>query len=832
MKNYKQIFDELQKETGKIIVGQESIIEQILVAILCDGNALLEGYPGLAKTLTVRTLAQLMDLKFSRIQNTPDLMPSDITGTYIIEEASGKRNFKFQPGPVFANVVLADEINRATPKTQSALLEAMQEKQVTVGTNTFKLDLPFFVLATQNPIEQEGSLALNQTVFVNGQLKSGKELLEIARGGFISEDSRGVKLYDINAWTFALNTSGKFEKQKCLLYALPYNDEIIAITTKTGKRIEVTKNHPFLVNENGIIMWKKAEELTKYDYLVGPAKLPSFEQQKVMPHEEAIERMAKQVPKEIPFDEDFAFWIGFLLSDGSIGEKYVEAVQKNYPEALDRFVEVSKKYGFNPKLATNRGCRYARIYSKALVEYLRIRFNVNGGKDKEMPSWFLGFSPEMNREFLKTFISLESSIGDNRITFTQKSAKNTNIISYMLLREGLLSWVRYDGRIFRLKIQGGDFAGFIRKIGWISEEKIKGTDLNRAVKSSFRVVPVDRTAILRLVKLLGLNSFHTLKGRKSITSKPWYCSYKGIKEGEVVMSVDALKEFVNDIKSEIEFRKTAGFFSLIGDNPRKFAACIGTPITEVSQHLNVSKNHVWSLYAEGSSAHSVEIKEFLREQHASVLKEAESLLRYCEALLSEDIYYDKIKSIGHTASQGMAFGLTVPELQNYIAGFGGCGINHNTYPLPEAQADRFLLKISVNYPSYEQELQIVDRFAAETKDTKLKVMLNKNHLLTLQGLTRQVPIANDIKQRAVKIILATRANKEIIQYGASPRASIGLILASKARALIQGRNHVSNDDLNILAYPILRHRIILNFEAERKGMSKDDAIKNILDKVK
>ncbi len=311
MKNYKQVFDELQKEVSKVIVGQEEVVEQILVSILCDANALLEGYPGLAKTLTVRTLAELMDLKFSRIQNTPDLMPSDITGTYIIEETSGKRSFKFQPGPVFANIVLADEINRATPKTQSALLEAMQEKQVTVGTSTFKLDLPFFVLATQNPIEQEG-----------------------------------------------------------------------------------------------------------------------------------------------------------------------------------------------------------------------------------------------------------------------------------------------------------------------------------------------------------------------------------------------------------------------------------------------------------------------------------------------------------------------------------------TYPLPEAQADRFLLKIKVDYPNYDQELQIVDKYASEVKDYRLKVMLNKNHLLTLQGLTRQVPIANDIKQRAVKIILATRANKEIMQYGASPRASIGLILASKGRALIQGRNHVSNEDLNALAYPILRHRIILNFEAERKGMSKEDAIKAIVDKIK
>lgn len=308
---YKKLFDDVFEEVGKVIVGQQEMVTQILSAILADGNALVEGYPGLAKTLTVRTLARIMDLRFSRIQNTPDLMPSDITGTYVLEESNGKREFKFHPGPVFANVVLADEINRATPKTQSALLEAMQEKQVTVGTNTFKLDLPFFVLATQNPIEQEG-----------------------------------------------------------------------------------------------------------------------------------------------------------------------------------------------------------------------------------------------------------------------------------------------------------------------------------------------------------------------------------------------------------------------------------------------------------------------------------------------------------------------------------------TYPLPEAQADRFLLKINVEYPTYDQELQIVDRYAAETKEQRLKVMLNKNHLLTLQNLVRQVPIANDIKQRAVKIVLATRQNKEIIQYGASPRASIGLILASKARALIQGRNHVSNDDLNVLAYPVLRHRIILNFEAERKGMSKDDAIKQILDKVK
>lgn len=311
VKNYKVVFDSVFNEVSKVIVGQNALLEEVMIAILCDSNALLEGYPGLAKTLTVKTLSDILDLKFSRIQNTPDLMPSDITGTFIIEETSGRRSFKFQPGPIFANIVLADEINRATPKSQSALLEAMQEKQVTVGNETYKLDLPFFVLATQNPIEQEG-----------------------------------------------------------------------------------------------------------------------------------------------------------------------------------------------------------------------------------------------------------------------------------------------------------------------------------------------------------------------------------------------------------------------------------------------------------------------------------------------------------------------------------------TYPLPEAQADRFLLKIKVVYPTPEDEIIIVDRYTNPMTEPKLRKLLNKQQLLHLQQITREIPIANDIKRRVVNIVNATRNRKDIIQYGASPRASIGLILASKARALIRGRNHISSEDIEAMAYPILRHRIILNFEAERKGMTTDDAITELLKKTK
>ncbi len=154
------IFQKLRREIDKVIVGQNVAIEQLLVAILAGGHALLESNPGLAKTLLVKTTASCLGLQYSRIQCTPDLMPADITGTTIIEEADAGKRFRFEAGPVFANIVLADEINRASPKTQSALLEAMQEKQVTVGNRTYPLDRPFFILATQNPIEMEGTFPL------------------------------------------------------------------------------------------------------------------------------------------------------------------------------------------------------------------------------------------------------------------------------------------------------------------------------------------------------------------------------------------------------------------------------------------------------------------------------------------------------------------------------------------------------------------------------------------------------------------------------------------------------------------------------------------------
>ena len=190
--------DKLFQEISKVIIGQKKIVEHLFISLLCRGHVLLEGVPGLAKTLLIKTLSDAMDLSFNRIQFTPDLMPSDITGTEIIEEehGTGKRGFKFFKGPIFANIVLADEINRTPPKTQAALLESMQEHKVTAGGTSYTLEEPFFVLATQNPIEQEGTYPLPEAQLDRFMFNilisypSRKEEVEIVKSTTTTEEQK------------------------------------------------------------------------------------------------------------------------------------------------------------------------------------------------------------------------------------------------------------------------------------------------------------------------------------------------------------------------------------------------------------------------------------------------------------------------------------------------------------------------------------------------------------------------------------------------------------------------------------------------------------------
>ncbi|NDJ34474.1 MAG: AAA domain-containing protein, partial [Chloroflexi bacterium] len=203
----------IEAQVGHVIVGQRAVVRNVLTCVVAGGHALLEGVPGLGKTTLIRTLADVLELDFSRIQFTPDLMPSDITGTDVLEEDEhGRRVFRFQPGPVFANLVLADEINRATPKTQSAMLEAMQEKSVTVANRTYPLDQPFFVLATQNPLEMEGTYPLPEAQLDRFMFKidvtfpTSDELVEIisrttgatrAAAGMVTDGGTIIRMGDL-----------------------------------------------------------------------------------------------------------------------------------------------------------------------------------------------------------------------------------------------------------------------------------------------------------------------------------------------------------------------------------------------------------------------------------------------------------------------------------------------------------------------------------------------------------------------------------------------------------------------------------------------------------
>ncbi|KHO53873.1 MAG: MoxR-like protein ATPase [archaeon GW2011_AR18] len=931
-------------EVAKVVIGQEDVIEQMQIAVLCNGHALLEGYPGLAKTLLVKTVSNILDLRFSRIQGTPDLLPSDITGTYIIDESKGKKEFKFQPGPIFANVVLVDEVNRATPKTHSAILEAMQEKQVTIGNSTYKLEEPFFVLATMNPIEMEGSLTLDQDVFINGQLRTGQELLDYTIKNNIQPTKEGnFNLYKLpDSYTYSLNEYGKLEKSECSFYIIPCNDEVITLKTRIGREIKVTKNHPFLVNEKGEIKWKKAAELVEGDYLVSISKLDDEKSKtELMTHLEVLKELErnykviyyedylklkeltnnfidytkletgtefdniriinkleiKEIAKEIGLekneywqlirflrrpteniiirekltsyfikkriiineptdfidslrpisikrfnvDEDITFLLAFILGDGSsVGSIFV--AQKNYPKAFDRFVNIlNNKVGVGVSYISKdkTGCRYTSKSSRPFVKYMCLRFGLKeeGHKTGGIPSWIIELPAELRREFLKTFICLEGCIRDNRIRFSQANKNSINLLSYMLLKEGIISWFseknRYNGKDYVIKIQGEDFLNYLLKIGWLDDEtRTYWLEQAKSGKySPFRVIPAPREMVLKLVDLLGINSFHTYKNRRDLLSRDWYCGYKSIKQGRENISLDMFKLMLKGLEDEIVLRENTNLETINPLDVRHSAVLCGLSITEIGEKINISHDAVWNYYETGNSNSSQQIVKCIQNEFITRITEARSILNYLKKLVQEGVIYDRVEKLDYSAYDGLAFGLTVPGLHNYIGGYGATGLNHNTFVLSEAQVDRFLFKIKVGYPKLDEEIEIAGKYSEEVpEEIKLKKIFDKNDLLHLQSMVKQMPIANDIKKYAVELVASTRNKKDLIEYGASPRASIALIMAGKAKALMSGRKYVSKDDINSMALPVLRHRIIPSFEAERQNMTEDDIILKLLKK--
>jgi len=281
--------NKIKSEIQKVIIGQDQVIDELLIALLSNGHCLLIGVPGLAKTLLISTLSKILDLKFSRIQFTPDLMPSDITGTEIIEEdtSSGKRAFRFVKGPIFANIILADEINRTPPKTQAALLQAMQEHEVTAAGVTYKLDEPFFVLATQNPIEQEGTYPLPEA-----QLDRFMFNIHIDYPS-LEEENQIVKT-TTSAYSWNLEKvmgADEIIRLQKLARKVPVSDHVINYAVKIARATRPQNNHlPYIKNW---VSWGAGPRASQY--MILGAKTKSILDGRFTPAIEDVKNVAKPV---------------------------------------------------------------------------------------------------------------------------------------------------------------------------------------------------------------------------------------------------------------------------------------------------------------------------------------------------------------------------------------------------------------------------------------------------------------------------------------------------------------------------------------------------------
>ncbi|MBK7091225.1 MAG: MoxR family ATPase [bacterium] len=280
----------IKAEIGKVIIGQDRVVDELLIALLSNGHCLLVGVPGLAKTLLISTLARVLDLKFSRIQFTPDLMPSDITGTEILEEnkSTGQREFKFVKGPVFANIVLADEINRTPPKTQAALLQAMQEHEVTASGHTFKLDEPFFVLATQNPIEQEGTYPLPEAQLDRFMFNIHVDYPSYEEEHAIVKSTTAVMRQDVGK----IMSGSEIQQLQQLVRKVPVSDHVIDYAIKLVRATRRTEGQvrDYIANW---VTWGAGPRASQY--LILGAKTNAILSGRYTPSIEDVQYVAKPV---------------------------------------------------------------------------------------------------------------------------------------------------------------------------------------------------------------------------------------------------------------------------------------------------------------------------------------------------------------------------------------------------------------------------------------------------------------------------------------------------------------------------------------------------------
>lgn len=898
---------DMENEVHKGFVGQEDVIHKIMLTVVAGGNILLEGVPGLGKSLLVELLGQIVEgSEFNRIQFTPDKLPSDIVGVEAYNEDKG---FYVEKGPIFANFILADEINRAPPKVQSAMLEAMQEHKVSIGDETFHLPEPFFTMATQNPVEQGGSLHPEETLYMNGELWKAENALKHAKqeGELIHEDN-DKRIYDAGDFTNNLSVNGEIEETSCMVYEKDYSGKAYTVTTRTGRRIKVNGDHPFLVNESGRLVWKRAEEIQEGDFLVCPEVL-DLPEEGFPSHKETIEkldeefrtvtaddvedakrsieerdfsyedvdalRIASHLTKKelaeksgISYDRtlnylsgtsngigeelaevlkqeniepssyieshkthqisdswnagDAGFFLGFTLAEGNINNNSVEVSQKNYPELIERWISLAEKAGLEVNTRMKDGVKHAKVRSKPFIRYLEERYRI------DKPETLLNAPEEFKKEFIDAFMQAESYFENDkeedniRITMTQNDRETINLISHMLIDFGIRPAIYDQERVYRLRVSGKDLKPYMDRFTWPGEEPevVEGP-------SAYRVLPVESEMIDELVSILGF------KYSGDMTERDWYSLYHMAKQRGRV-SEHELKNFVDLMEDTVEERKIQEHNSV-----QKKAQSCGIAITEIVEETELSKHMVWQTYKNEDD--TAEVEQFVKQEREKRLKKAEQIISYLKKLVESDVFYDPVQEIKSEEYEGPVIGLSVPKSHNYVAGLGACGINHNTYPLPEAQIDRFLFKIYLPYPKKKSEQKIIDLNANimdMEEDFNIQTAVEKQDVLDMQEFSKVVNVSQEIKAYIVDLVDASRNPEDYgleysdyIDWGCTPRASINLALAARANALYNERTYVTPEDIREVIRDVFIHRIILNYEGEAEGLEVEDIIQDIVDNV-
>jgi transcriptional regulator with XRE-family HTH domain len=510
-------------------------------------------------------------------------------------------------------------------------------------------------------------------------------------------------------------------------------------------------------------------------------------------------------------DGEAGLIVGFVLAEGHVTDSRVSVRQKNLPDLLDRWIEIVERVGLDVRIREDGTGREAVVDSKPFVDYLAERY------DLREPERLLSAPEAFKRPFLETFLLTESHYDAERrrVTFVQTDRTLTNLVAHLLLGEGIVPWLYEREDRFEVRIQGEDVTRYLDLFEWRGETPDAGT-----FESAHRTTPLPAETVERVVDCLGM------KHDSPLSERDWYNSYRCLRTKRDRMATSHFESFLEDAERTLDERRERDLRTSIVDDLGDTARRCGLSLTDVVEGSGLTNHRGWEAYESEERPRAA--ASYVVEEYTDRIDEAAELTEYLRGLVDGDVFYDRVTSIETEPYEGPVVGLSVPETHNYLAGFGACGINHNTYALPEAQSDRFLLKILVDYPSLEEEIEVVDRYTSRLdRSIPVETVLSRGELREAQELVREVPIAEDIRTRAVELVRETR-NVDHIEYGASPRASMALVVTAKARALLEGRAYVSEEDIEAMARPVLRHRIIVDFRAEREGMTPDDAVEELL----